>query len=123
MKVKDSQSVLWAWNDLCVALSLSRTSGPDVGGITFDSRQIQPGDLFVALPGDPGPRFNVAQRTDRDGHDFVEDAIRRGAVGAIVHKPIAANFPMLQVENTIDGLWNLARYRRKQLSCPIVAVT
>ena len=123
MKRQNAQSSLWPWYDLCDALGLPQNDGPNVGGISFDSRQIQSGDLFVALPGDPGPRFKVAQRTDRDGHDFVEDAIQRGAVGALVHKPVDGNCPTLQVEDTIDGLWNLARYRRRQLTCPVVAVT
>ena len=123
MKRQNAQSSLWPWYDLCDALGLPQNDGPNVGGISFDSRQIQSGDLFVALPGDPGPRFNVALRSDRDGHDFVEDAIRHGAVGALIHKPVDSNIPTLQVEDTIDGLWNLARYRRSQLSCPVVAVT
>ena len=44
-----------------------------VGNIVTDSRSLQAGDLFVALR---GPRF--------DGHEFVEEAIRRGAMGVIV---------------------------------------
>ena len=123
MKRKDGQTILWTWSELCEALKLPLTDGPDFLGISFDSRQVQPGDLFVALPGDPGPRFNVSHRTNRDGHDFVEDALERGAVGALVHKSIQENCPVLKVEDTIDGLWNLARYRRNQLNCPIVAVT
>ncbi len=123
MQRKDSERILWAWSELCDALKLPQLDGPDVLGICFDSRQVQPGDLFVALPGDPGPRFNVSQRTDRDGHDFVKDALQKGAVGALVHKSVDGNLPVLKVEDTIDGLWNLARYRRKQLRCPVVAVT
>ena len=123
MPRKDGQFALWTWSELCEALNLPPSDGPDVLGICFDSRQVQPGDLFVALPGDPGPRFNVSQRTDRDGHDFVHDALEKGAVGALVHKTVDGNHPLLRVEDTIDGLWNLARFRRKQLNCPVVAVT
>ena len=123
MQRKGDQSILWTWSELCQALKVPLSDGPDVQRISFDSRQVQPGDLFIALPGDPGPRFNVSQRTDRDGHDFVQNALDNGAVGALVHKPVDGNFPVLEVEDTIDGLWNLARYRRKQLKCPVVAVT
>ncbi len=123
MQRKDSERILWAWSELCDALKLPQSDGPSVLGICFDSRQVQPGDLFIALPGDPGPRFNVSQRTDRDGHDFVNDALQKGAVGALVHKSVDGNHPVLRVEDTIDGLWNLARHRRKQLRCPVVAVT
>lgn len=123
MQRKGSERILWAWSELCDALKLPQSDGPNVLGICFDSRHVQPGDLFIALPGDPGPRFNVSQRTDRDGHDFVNDALQKGAVGALVHKCVGGNHPVLKVEDTIDGLWNLARYRRKQLRCPVVAVT
>ena len=44
-----------------------------VGGIVTDSRSLQAGDFFVALR---GPRF--------DGSEFVEEALRRGAMGALV---------------------------------------
>jgi UDP-N-acetylmuramoyl-tripeptide--D-alanyl-D-alanine ligase len=44
-----------------------------VTGVAFDSREIGPGDLFVAMPG-----------TEHDGHRFVEGAFAKGAAGAIV---------------------------------------
>lgn len=44
----------------------------EVGGLTLDSRQVSVGDLFVALPG-----------TGADGRDFVQDALRRGAVAVL----------------------------------------
>ncbi len=114
---------LWRWKELCDALSIPACDGPAVSGLAFDSRKVKSGDLFVAVPGDPGPRFNVSQRTDRDGHDFVQDAFKRGAVGALVHKELSLDKPLLHVPDTIDGLWDLARYRRTQLKCPVIAVT
>ncbi|MCC7021704.1 MAG: UDP-N-acetylmuramoyl-L-alanyl-D-glutamate--2,6-diaminopimelate ligase [Thermomicrobiales bacterium] len=47
-----------------------------VSGITYDSRQVGPGDLFAALRG-----------ADFDGHDFVEGAVRRGAAALLVEEP------------------------------------
>ncbi len=61
---------LWRWTELCTALGLAVEDGPDISGISIDSRQIAAGDLFIALTGDPGARFNPSQRSDRDGHDF-----------------------------------------------------
>ena len=55
--------------------------GPNVLRVNTDSRTSIPGDLFVALPGDPGPRFNASYRSAVDGHDFVQDAAKSGAVG------------------------------------------
>lgn len=114
---------LWRWPELCDALSLPRCDGPDVAGICIDSRRIQPGDLFVALRGDPGPRFNASSRSERDGHDFAAQALERGAAGALVHQDLALNAPLLQVEDTLDGLWDLARHRRQALSGEVIAVT
>jgi UDP-N-acetylmuramoyl-tripeptide--D-alanyl-D-alanine ligase len=48
---------------------------PDVTGVAIDSRLVQPGNLFVALSGE-----------STDGHLFVEDALRRGAMGALVRR-------------------------------------
>ena len=66
---------LWRWPELCQALQLPAVEGPAVNGISIDSRTIEPGELFIALTGDPGVRFNVSQRSDRDGHDYIEAAL------------------------------------------------
>jgi UDP-N-acetylmuramoyl-tripeptide--D-alanyl-D-alanine ligase len=49
------------------------------GGVEFDSREVGPGGLFVALPGDRV-----------DGHDFAERAVEQGAVGVLAARPVAA---------------------------------
>ncbi len=114
---------LWRWPELCRALALPEVEGPDVTGIGIDSRRIRAGDLFVALAGDPGPRFHASSRSDRDGHDFVADALSRGAVGALVHRDLDVDAPQLRVPNSLDGLWGLARHRRQALAGQVVAVT
>jgi UDP-N-acetylmuramoyl-L-alanyl-D-glutamate--2,6-diaminopimelate ligase len=48
-----------------------------VTGISYDSRNVQPGDLFVAVPGQ-----------HVDGHDYIEDALRRGATACIHSRPL-----------------------------------
>ena len=114
---------LWRWPELCDALSLPRCDGPNATGVGIDSRRIRAGELFVALRGDPGPRFNASSRSERDGHDFAAQALERGAVGALVHQDLALNAPLLRVEDTLDGLWALARHRRQALSGEVIAVT
>lgn len=114
---------IWRWRDLCVALGLPPEDGPDIGGIAIDSRRLAPGDLFVALPGDPGPRFQTSSVSDRDGHDYIPDAIRRGAAGVLAHRDDAYGVPTLRVGDTLDGLWALGHHRRGQLACPVAAVT
>ena len=114
---------LWKWTELCSALGLPERAGPDITGVVIDSRLAKPGDLFIALPGDPGPRFQTSNRSDRDGHDFVAMAAEQGAVGALVHRSVDSKLPMLQVPDTLDGLWALGRARRQVLDADVVAIT
>ncbi len=114
---------LWRWPRLCEALDLPVTDGPDVTGISIDSRSIRPGDLFIALTGDPGPRFNASHRTDRDGHDFIDAALAGGAAGVLSHDARVRNCPELKVQDTLDGLWALGRAARDRLDCPVIAIT
>jgi UDP-N-acetylmuramoyl-tripeptide--D-alanyl-D-alanine ligase len=66
-------------------------------GYSIDSRTIQPGELFFAVKGE---RF--------DGHDFVHQALERGAVSAVVRKDQLARFPvkscLLAVDDTLTAL-------------------
>lgn len=64
---------------LLEALSDYRPRGnePDVRSVIIDSRDAAPRDVFVAFRG-----------SRRDGHDFVEDAFRRGAIAAVVERPV-----------------------------------
>ena len=114
---------LWRWSELCQALGVSPANGPDITGVTIDSRATNPGDLFIALPGDPGPRFNAGSRSERDGHDFVAHAAGNGASGALVHRDVQAGLPLLHIRDTLDGLWAIGRARRARLTGDIVAVT
>ncbi len=62
---------------------------------SFDSRLIEEGGLFFALKG------------QRDGHLFVEDAISRGALAAVVERPVG-DFPQFVVKDTLKALGELA---------------
>ena len=114
---------LWTWPELCAALGQTAVAGPDVSGICIDSRKAAPGDLFIALPGDPGPRFNPSHRSDRDGHDFIDAALAAGVAGVLAHDGVARPQPQLQVADTLDALWALGRAARRRLTGPVVAVT
>lgn len=121
---------LWRWSALSEALcgvnSGVNSHGPDVQRVVADSRLVAPGDLFVALSGDPGARFNPSYRSAVDGHDFVTQAFSQGAVGALVSKFFDHNQntqPLLQVDDTYDGLWALGTSARKRLRGDVIAVT
>jgi UDP-N-acetylmuramoyl-tripeptide--D-alanyl-D-alanine ligase len=87
-----------------------------IGRISIDSRALQAGDLFVAIKGD---RF--------DGHDFVHDAIRAGAIGAMVQATPAAAAPatavFIEVQDTTRALQDLAREVRRRSGSKVVAIT
>jgi len=91
-----------------------RVSGDwEATGISIDSRTVAPGDLFVALS------------AARDGHDFVADALARGAVAALVSKVPDGVDParLLIVPDVLDGLADLGRAARARTSAKVIAVT
>ena len=121
---------LWTYRALAEAVGseaglvgIDAGLGPDIFGIGIDSRQTEPGELFVALTGDPGPRFNPSSRSDRDGHNFVADAVEKGAAAVLVHLEAEYGAPALLVDDTLDALWDIGRAARTRLDAPVVAVT
>ncbi|NKB97829.1 MAG: hypothetical protein GKR90_04940 [Pseudomonadales bacterium] len=120
---KNMTTPLWVWSDLAQALGHPAIPGPDIHRFQTDSRTVQEGDLFIALPGDPGPRFNPSYRSDVDGHNFIADAVRRGAVGVLAHNRVETGVPVLYVENTYDGLWALGRASSERMSGSRLAIT
>ena len=83
-----------------------------IRGISTDTRLIGPDQVFVALVGE---RF--------DGHAFVEQACRQGAVAAIVSKTVACDCAQIVVEDTRIALGLIAQAWRKQFAIPLIAVT
>jgi len=83
-------------------------------GVTTDSRAVAAGDLFVALKGE---RF--------DGHGFVDEALRRGASGALTSRRVATGMPIPQVvvDDTRLALGRLAAHWRARFAIPLVALT
>ena len=117
-------SNLWSWPEISHALLNQRAQGPDVQRVVFDSRQVVAGDLFFALAGDPGQRFNPSQRSPVDGHDYLLDAQAKGAVGAVVQRPVTdCDLPQIVVADTYDALWQFGKAARQRLGEPVVAVT
>ena len=85
--------------------------------ISTDTRTLNVGDLFLALVGE---HF--------DGHNFLEQALLKGAVGIVVSRfepaMISLDFPlMIEVEDTLQAYGNLAQAHRQEFDQPIVAVT
>jgi len=91
----------------------SHYDGKDVefSAISIDTRMLKVGDLFLALKGE---HF--------DGHDFVNEALNKGACGVVVDRPMC-NAPAIEVRNTLEALGKLAHYYRSQVSTQIIAIT
>lgn len=86
-----------------------------VTDVAYDSRQVEPGAIFVAIP---GQRY--------DGHDFVPDALSRGAVAVVVERPVeVATVPVIQVLCAREALALLANrfYGSPSRSLLLVGVT
>lgn len=83
-------------------------------GAALDSRKIRGGELFFALAGD---------RTD--GHQFVSQALERGASAAIVSQPVEAPMEagLIEVDDTFEALHRLTRQIRCRVPQQLVAVT
>ncbi len=117
------QSTLWSWSELCEALELAQSDGPEIQGVSIDSRTIEKDELFVALSGKARPEFNVLEDSGRDGHDYIAAAVRQGAGGVLAHHTHASVIPTLRCDDTLAGLWDLAHYRRNQIAGKVIAVT
>ena len=86
----------------------------EISGITTDSRSIIAGQLFVALVGE---HF--------DGHDYVSQAIEKGAAGVVVSKPVdeqQLGVPVYFVPDTLVALGTLANHYRRAWGGPVVMV-
>ena len=85
-----------------------------ISRVSTDSRASEAGDLFVALKGD---RF--------DGHDFVAQAVGRGATGILVSKDVGefSGKILILVEDTRKALGDVARLYRDRFDIPVVGIT
>ncbi len=105
---------LWTSNEIKMATRGIGSGDWVVDGISIDSRTLQSGDLFVAI-------------TDqRDGHDYVENAFKNGAVGALVSYIPAAlkdDGRLIVVPDVLEALQNLAAAARERFTGKIIAVT
>lgn len=80
-------------------------------GVSTDSRNIEKGQLFIALKGE-----------NFDGHDFIEKAIKKGA--ALILSEKKYNHPnVIVVDDTIKALGILAKYYRSKFSIPFISLT
>jgi len=103
-------SALWTSAEIAAATGGTASAPFEATGVTFDSREVEPGFLFIAMPG-----------TVHDGHKFVDAAFAAAAAGAIVSQPIDG--PHVLVDDTFAALQALGRAARERCNAIIVGVT
>jgi UDP-N-acetylmuramoyl-tripeptide--D-alanyl-D-alanine ligase len=103
-------SGLWTSDEIAAATGGTPSAPFEVTGVTFDSREVESGFLFVAMPG-----------TVHDGHAFVAAAFAAGASGAIVAR--AVDGPHVLVEDAFAALQALGRAARERSRAMIFGVT
>ncbi|MBB5686081.1 UDP-N-acetylmuramoyl-tripeptide--D-alanyl-D-alanine ligase [Sphingobium boeckii] len=101
---------LWTSQQLAEATGGTASAPFEVNGVAFDSREIGPGDLFLALKGE-----------ETDGHLFIEKAFGLGAAGVITAKPV--NHPHILVADTTAALDALGVAARARTAAKIAGVT
>jgi UDP-N-acetylmuramoyl-tripeptide--D-alanyl-D-alanine ligase len=108
-------AALWTSHEVQVATAGKLAGEWSATGVSIDSRTLKPGDLFIAID---GPNF--------DGHKFVDDALSKGAVAALVsYVPdgVDPKANLLIVDNTLYALEKMASASRARTSAKIIAVT
>jgi UDP-N-acetylmuramoyl-tripeptide--D-alanyl-D-alanine ligase len=105
----------WTMREAAALMSASLLGDGEVPvtGLSIDTRTIRRGDLYVAIRG---------QRLD--GHEFVAEALRKGASGVVAdHRVSMSGKPLAIVADTTLALGALGRSRRQEWNGPLVAVT
>ncbi len=103
-------SALWTADEIAAATSGSASGPFAVTGVAFDSREIGPGDLFVAMRGET-----------MDGHRFLDQAVESGAAGALVS--VESAHPQVRVADVNAALDALAIASRERSAAKIIGVT
>ncbi|WP_308517777.1 UDP-N-acetylmuramoyl-tripeptide--D-alanyl-D-alanine ligase [Sphingomonas flavescens] len=103
-------TALWTSDEIAEVTGGTASGSFEVTGVTFDSREVEPGELFIAMPG-----------TVYDGHRFVEGAFAKGAAGAIVAQPVDG--PHVLVDDAVAALEALGRASRERSRARIIGVT
>ncbi len=114
-----SKTDFWTMDRVAGALAtlaaVNLPRGPAVfGRVWTDTRTIQPGDLFVALVGE-----------NFDAHNFLRDAVAKGATGVVVsglEQTRDLGVPVYEVADTLVALGALGTFRRRLWNKPVVGV-
>lgn len=101
---------LWTSDEIAAVCGGVASETFAVSGVTFDSREVEPGFLFIALKGEA-----------TDGHRFLDQAIARGAAGLLVSEDTP--HPHVRVDDTFAALEAMARAARERTRAVVIGVT
>lgn len=104
---------IWNENSLSTALDIVIDKKISAGIVQFNSLNVKEGDLFIAMPGE-----------NKDGHDFIQDALNKNAGAVIVSMDVKiSDERIIKVTDTVLALNMLAEYKRKTSKAKFIAVT
>ncbi|MGB3250675.1 MAG: Mur ligase family protein, partial [Tabrizicola sp.] len=106
--------MLWTSTDAAQATGGKATKAWEANGVSIDTRTLAQGDLFVAL------------KDVRDGHEFVAQALAKGAAAALVSRVpegVPTDAPLLIVPDVLEALGALGAFARARTKAKVVGVT
>ncbi len=88
-----------------------------IRGVSIDSRTMKGSDIFWAIKGD-----------NYDGHNYVPDAIKKGAAAIVIQSKFAIKYksldiPVIIVDDTLNALQNFASLHRSKYKIPVIGIT
>jgi len=110
-------SALWTMDAMATAMRAERAGSlpTEISGVSIDSRTAGKGDAFFAIQGE-----------NRDGHEFVDNALKAGAALAVIANNQRGRFPdapLLVVPDVLEALRDLGRVARARSQAKVIAVT
>jgi UDP-N-acetylmuramoyl-tripeptide--D-alanyl-D-alanine ligase len=110
-------SALWTIDAMTAAMRAERAGSlpAEVSGVSIDSRTVGKADVFFAIQGE-----------NRDGHEFVDNALKAGAAVAVVARKQRERFPnapLLIVSDVLEALRDLGRAARARSYAKVIAIT
>lgn len=104
-------------NDIAIMcggeLSTDSNKNQMVTSVVIDSRNVTPNSLFVAIKGE-----------NHDGHSYVENCLKSGAVAALVNSNCSINHPnLIKVTDTVKALGQLSHNYRIKFEIPVIGIT
>jgi len=95
-------------------LSYSIQENPTLHGLSYDTRRLEKGDLFFAIQG-----------ANFDGHEYIEEAAKKGAAAVVAEREIKTSLPLIKTDQIMVLMSKLAHhfYGRPSLKIPVVGIT